>query len=614
LNSDEEEALVSDIWPAEVPLEKTEVCFVQSLDDLNRMMRWLGEKRDILAVDTESAGLDPWAPDARIRLIQFGDVNTAWAVDAVRWPGIIYDVLENYQGKIALHNMGFDAKYLQIMFPDLKFPWHLCVDTMILAKLEHNLRSAKLKGLCEQRFGPAATMGQRVLENGMSKNNWTWNTVPLDFAPYSVYAAIDCILTARLYRTLSHIETGPGAYICELEHDVQRISTGMEMHGLRVDRAYCESKRAELVRYVEEIKKFCEKEYGVAIGSTMQLGKWFLDYEKEHGVRLLTEYTNTGRPQMDKDVLDTLAEYGFEVATHAVKMRKAEKLSGSFFANLLKFSDMDGLIHPQINAMQAKTGRQSIVNPALQTIPADSGGMVRRAFVPHDGCTIFTADYSSVEMRLTGHFYGDQILREVFEESDSTGTKFFTLMGRRIFGPDFGSHDPRYKLVKNTSYASAYGAGVDKMASMAKVPVGDMRDVAEAIFNEYLSIKGLQKKCMDEAMQAKREFGEASVLTPFGRRLYLEPGKDYAASNMKVQGHAAELLKQATRACDQKGLGPFLTLTIHDEIMFNVPKEYDPVEVINEIKECMEVTKEMGYLIPIPVAPQGPMDRWDTKD
>jgi len=862
---------MTDVWPVELPLSETGVAFVRTLDDINDMMRWLGEKRDVLAVDTESAGLDPWAPDARVRLFQIGDVNTAWSIDAVRWPGLIYDILENYQGTMTLHNMGFDAKYLAVMFPDLKFPWHLVVDTMILAKLEHNLRPAKLKWLAEKYFGHEATVGQRMLENGMSKNNWTWNTVPLDFEPYTTYAAIDCILGARVYRRLNHLITGESQYICELEHDVQRISTGMELHGFRVDREYCAEKSAQLGKYVEDLQAYCKDEFGVHIGSTLQLGKWFLDYEKEHGGKLITEYTATGRPQMSKDVLDSLAAQGFQLAEHAVKSRKAEKLVGTYFDNLLKFSGEDGIIHPQINAMQARTGRQSVTSPALQTIPADGGGLVRQAFIPHENHALFSADYSSVEMRLTAHFYDDTALASVFREADQSGEKFFNIMGRRIFGPEFSNHDPRYKLVKNTSYAcvpldteiftqrgwlkhdevhvgdmtigfnlenkssewtrieaistydeapliefgaeghlysatpdhrwlcatpesetvswtsteefvsgkdamalvleapaffgesrlteedflylmfaqrvgvaksplhdltqhpdfaadsfippevlattfepnerktlansltrsfhnlfggrddewydtfiqtllflngidagvtgkrarsfrrltgpssvhnaspdffhrdvatqpvwcvttelgswtacqnnrmfltgnSAYGAGIDKMASMAGVPVEEMRSVAEAVFQQFPSIKGLQQMCMEEATRARWERGAMSVLTPFGRRLYMDEDKAYVASNLKTQGHAAELLKQATRTCDQRGLGPYLTLTIHDEIIFNVPTTYDSVEVINEIKECMEVTTEMGYKVPIPVAPQGPMDRWNTKD
>ena len=103
------------------------------------------------------------------------------------------------------------------------------------------------------------------------------------------------------------------------------------------------------------------------------------------------------------------------------------------------------------------------------------------------------------------------------------------------------------------------------------------------------------------------------VTTNFGRDLRLDPDKLYTAANYAIQGHAAELLKQAIVNCDMAGLGDFLTLPIHDELVFDVPKSEDPLEVFAQIRECMEVTKEMGYRVPLPVQPEGPMDRWDSK-
>lgn len=595
-------------FPVEVALEQTQVGFAQSWEEVSALMEWLKKPRDVLAIDTETSGISPYEKGARIRLAQFGDVNEAWSLDALRWPGLVQHIVETYPGEIVLHNGAFDYKWLAVTYPGIKLPWSRSTDTMLLARIDPYSENAGLKPLSVKHFGGKAAVGQAVLQEAMNKNGWTWDTVPLELPAYSQYAALDCILTARLYRKLKHIKTGPTARICDLEHNVRRIANNMELRGFLVDREYCEEKLLALDKYVEDVKVYCKDTYDVEIGSTMQLGRYF----EKQGVELV-ERTGTGAPKMTAEVLEWLSGK-YEVADLALKARKSDKVRGTYFENILKFSEFDGRVHCQINTLEARTGRMSITAPALQTLPTKGeGATVRKAFLPTPGHMLYSADYSSIESRLAAHFGKDENMIEAFRVVDEEGGDFFVELGKNIWGPDFTKADPRRAMAKVVVYSGLYGAGVHKMAMAAKVEDHEMQKISDDLFASYPAIKNCQKIFTGEAERNNRSGEFPYITTNFGRELRIDAQKMYTAANYAIQGHAAELLKQAVVNCDMAGLGEYLTLPIHDELVFDVPETRDSVEIIHEIRECMEVTKDMGYLVPLPVSPEGPMDRWDAK-
>lgn len=919
--------------PEAITLTDTLTGFARSWEEVCELMEWLKQPRDVLAIDTETSGLDPFEPGARVRLVQFGDVNGAWTLDAERWPGLVYDILSTYPGQIAMHNSAFDMKWLAVHYPGIKLPWSRTTDTMTLARIDPKLHTAGLKELGKQFWGPAAAFGQEALESAMKRNKWTWDTVPMELPSYSQYAALDCILTARLYRELEHLKRGKTERIVALEHEVRRIANGMELRGFRVDRPYCQEKFEDLGVFIDQAKAYAKDKYGVSIGSTQQLGKWFED----NGVEL-TERTAGGAPSMGKEVLENLAPE-YELADLALKSRNSTKIRSAYFGNILTASEADGRVHCSINTMEARTGRMclptshklvtdrgvvpvdeirigdrtidssgawttvravhryddqetviretegvrleataehrwvtwsergvrrveplssarrtiqlvpdgeradltstsfsaktdgqrfaalvgllvsdgrcaqgsvpgegmrahvyqcegkfydeflrvipeeavmydrvtsadtksgphheirikmkwlrprleqaglsvtttlrnspdltawvasldadevwaflqavwlsdgstahpvngqiscgsehlreaiqlaayrcgyrsrvsndgrggwstkdrlgvklshrgvntrhmkvstgradvwcvstdsgtftawsdgplgtpyltgnSVVRPALQTLPSKGeGAMVRRAFLPSEGHVIYSADYSSIESRLAANFGDDPNMVEAFRIVDEEGGDFFVELGKKIWDPNFQKSDPRRALAKIVMYSGMYGAGVAKQAATAKISEGEMRVIVDDLYREFPAIKNCQRRYTAEAETNYRREGMAFITTPFGRDLKIDPDKTYTGGNYALQGHAAELLKQALVNCDMSGLGEWLTLPVHDEIVFDVPEDEDPVEILAAIKEAMEVTPDMGYALPLPISAEGPMDRWDAK-
>lgn len=570
------------------------------------MKRWLGERREVLGLDTETSGLDPYAPGAKLRLVQIGDHTRGWAVPWEQWGGAAMECINAWEGPITLHNAAFDVRWMQI-HAGWTPPWHRLHDTMIMAQIDNPLGSGALKQLAVQHVDRRANAGEIMLKEAMSKQGWGWENIPVDYEPYWAYGALDPVITAHLW---SHFRTDlkyPRVY--DLEMAARRVVSKMEDNGSRIDIAYCERKYDELERFVEQSKAWAKENWGISIGSAQQLVKFFTQNLEQE----IERTTKSGAPSADKAQLMLFANGDHQAAAQAARfilqVRKADKLASSYFKNFLNMHN-NGILHPSIKTLGARTGRMSMTNPALQTLPKGEA-TVRDAFIPHEGHVMVSSDYSQIEMRLMAHFSTDANLQRAFIEADESGGDFFVELGKQIYGdPTFNKKDKRRGLVKNTMYGKAYGAGVTKMAETAGVAHEQMRAVVDAVDRAYPGLKQFQSQVEDVGMRREKEEGQGYVITPFGRRLPADEGRVYSLTNYMLQGHAAEILKDALVRMDAAGLGDYMLLPVHDEVIFSVPEE-DCTDVMKVIGESMSVME--GYAVPMPADPEGPLDRWGTK-
>lgn len=579
---------------------------VNTIDDAMAMKRWLGERREVLGLDTETSGLDPHAPDAKLRLVQIGDHKSGWAVPWEQWGGAVMECLNAWDGQIALHNAAFDVRWMRI-HADWEPPWHRIHDTMIMAQIDNPLGSGALKALATKIVDRRANAGEVMLKEAMSKEGWGWHNIPIDYDAYWAYGALDPVITAHLW---SHFRTDlkyPRVY--DLEMAARRVVSKMEDNGSRIDIDYCEKKLDELTRYVEQSKAWAKEAWGISIGSSPQVAKFFKDNLGQEVERT----TNSGAPSADKAQMMIFSASPdprvAQAAKFILQVRKADKLAGTYFGNFLKMHN-DGILHPSIKTLGARTGRMSMTNPALQTLPKGEA-TVRDAFIPHEGHVLISSDYSQIEMRLMAHFSGDPNLQRAFIEADATGGDFFVGLGKDIYkDPNFNKKDKRRGLVKNTLYGKAYGAGVAKMSETAGVPFDQMKSVVDAVDRAYPGLKKFQSAVEDVGFRREKDEGQGYVMTPFGRRLPCDEGRVYSLTNYMLQGHAAEVLKDALVRMDAAGLGDYMLLPVHDEVIFSLPKE-DHVDAMKVIGESMSVME--GYAVAMPADPEGPLFRWGDK-
>ena len=544
---------------------------MDSLDDIADLARWLGEQ-PFISIDTETNGRSPWLTDFAVRLVQIGSPTMAWLLDPRRWSGVVEDIIRRWAKPIVMHNSRFDVAVLASM--GITVPWRLIDDTMIAMRIAEPHLPAALKEAAGRHVSLAAKTAQADLHRAMKRNRWDWETIPLDYGPYLYYAAQDVILTSRLYRTpiVRHARTTP-AY--RMEMDVRAVCSRMEANGLRIDRDHCHRERSRLETEATQLTDRGISEFRVSLTSPDQIAKWMISSDARP---YMTKVTKGGKPAVDEEILTRIANEmtgtdAGQLAGMTLRARKLLKISQTYLVNLTELADGDGVLHPDVETLAARTGRMSIRAPALQTLPkpaADSESrIVRQAVLPRrDGDRLVTCDLDQVEMRIAASLSRDPGLIGAFDNADRDGSDFFLQSARDIYAhPTMSKADPRRKLVKSVWYGGLYGAGAAKMAATAGVGVDTMTKLRQRITDLY---PGFWRLGRESAAQARE--GDGWVETVYGRRLRVDERKLYMATNYIIQGSAAEVFKRGLIYLAQAGLESAALLPVHDEVVLSVPE------------------------------------------
>jgi len=600
-------------------LSDVKLNLVNSVKTAEEFISWLGERRpyNAIAIDTETGelpghprgdALSPW--HGRLRLVQVGDGQTGWSIPWDEWNGVFYEAMSKFDGLIVCHNIAFEARWFDVQ-SRWDMPWHRAHDTMIMAQLIDPLGSGALKRLTARYVDAQAAQLQSVLDQELAKNGWTWGTVPVNFEPYWAYGALDTVLTMRLFEQFWE-KCGPGqpySQAYELEMATRKIVTRMEINGARLDLDYSQKKYDELVNYTEQVKEWGKSHYGMSITSNIQLVKIFESLGAE-----ITEFTPSGQKSASADQLKIFLQDGNaeikQLADVVLKQRKADKLANTYFKNFIN-DNVNGFVHPSVKTMGARTGRMSIQNPALQTLPKGDD-TVRRAFLPKDdNHVIITSDLDQVEFRMFASLSKDPNLISLFNLADATGSDPFTEIGREIYqDPTMQKSDKRRGLIKGVVYGRLYGAGVEKQAVTAGVAKDQMQAVSDAFDLRFPGMTLFQKQVEDVGMRRLRAEGQGYVNTWTGRRLPCDEDRVYTLVNYLIQGGAAEVFKSNLIKLDKADLTELLIVPVHDEIVLNAPRE-DAAEIQQIVRECM--TTRDGWSVPLTADVDGPLENWGSK-
>jgi len=601
-------------------LSGVQLHLVDSAQKANDFLHWISQRRpyDALSVDTETGELpgnprtdafSPW--HGRLRLVQVGDGEQGWSIPWDEWKGVFYEAMDKFDGPIICHNIAFEARWFAVQ-SRWELPWHRAHDTMIMAHIIDPLGSGALKRLAALHVDSRAVALQETLDTELAKNGWTWGTVPIDFQPYWSYGALDCILTTRLWE-MFYKQCGPdGPYSrpYELEMATRRIVTRMELNGARIDLDYSQRKFDELTTYSDSVKTWAKQTYGgTSITSNQQLVRLFESLGAQ-----ITEFTPTGQKSCTKDQLKMLMlDENKEIANLAdvaLKQRKADKLANTYFSNFLNESS-NGIVHPSVRTLGARTSRMSITNPALQTLPKGDN-VVRSAFIPKDDDhVIVTSDLDQVEFRMFASLSQDPNLIGLFNLADATGSDPFTEIGREVYeDPSMQKSDKRRGLIKSMVYGRLYGAGVAKQALTAGVHEVQMKYTSDAFDSRFPGMAFFQKQIEDVGMRRTRAEGQGYVYTWTGRRLPCDDNRVYTLVNYLIQGGAAEVFKSNLVKLDQADLTELLIVPVHDEIVLNAPRK-DAEEIKRIVKECMTTTE--GWAVPLTADVDGPLENWGDK-
>lgn len=561
------------------PIEGVQINLIESTEEAAQFMRWLGKRREWLAVDTETGGLSFWKDP--LRLVQFGDTETAWVMRWDRWAGVAMEALQKYEENLVGHNVGFDWRYLSHHSGE-NVSWKNVHDTMNMAHIIDPVKSVALKTRTSSMLSPQAKKLQGALAGAMKAQGWSWSEIPYDFPIYWGYAGFDCILTARLAESYWPRIQSEFSDVYALETEVTRICSNMEQRGTRVDLPYCDKKYKEFNEYCQATEAWCLENYGVMPSENQNVAIALV----KDGVDL-SKTTASGQWSTDKDVLDGLDH---PLARAVLGHRKASKLKQSYFRNFLEMND-HGVLHPSIRTLGARTARMSVREPALQTLP--KGPIVRNGFIPRDGMVWVSADFANIEMRLLAHFSGDPGLIEAASTSDMHLT-----MARIGYEDDtIEKKDPRRQTFKNSNFAQAYCAGTEQFARTAGLDLDSAVKFLDFYNEKFPGVKAFQKNVQNVALARLNQEGQAYIKTPLGRRHPAVRDKIYTLVNFLLQGSAADAFKQSLIDLDMAGFGPYMLLPVHDEQNFELPLD----QVDELIPEIVSTMRQDGWAVPLTV-------------
>jgi DNA polymerase-1 len=572
-------------------------------------MTWLGERRDVLGFDTETTGLDPNID--KLRLVQFGDLGTGWAIPWSQWGGVSLEAISKYRDKPMVgHNAKFDVRFLEF-HGNIRMPRENIHDTRLMCHILNPAGSTALKSNAARLVDPTAAYASKQLDEVMSQQHWTWATVPVDFQLYWCYGALDTVLTAHLYDKLKpQIDQGYKD-VYDLEQAVQWVLADMEARGSRIDLEYTRDKSAQLAAYADSIEDWCKTTYGFGPGQNTKVAQQLNALGADLGRR-----TTTGAFKLDESVLEEVLGCEFEdaktrtdfteaqeLAYRVLGRRKAEKIRSTYLDPFLDFVDADGFVHPRMNQVGARTGRMSMERPALQTLPR--GRVVRDCFIPRDGNGLLSADFDGIEMRCLAHYAQDPALIDAINSGD-----IHLATARQVYKDNtIEKKDIRRQIAKSVGFAKIYGAGPEKIAWTAGISLDDAKRFLAQYDVMFPGVKTFQNTVAQVVKQRKQETGIASVHTPIGRLELAPDDRDYALVNALIQGMAADVFKEALVRLDNSEAGQFLMLPVHDEIIADVP-----LELMDDVKVTIQRTmSDDRWAVPLTVGIDGPLERWGAK-
>jgi DNA polymerase-1 len=547
-------------------LDHVQVHLVENADDAGEAARWLST-RESVALDTETTGLN--LRHDRVRLLQLGDPDQAWVfpLDHPRsWGGLALSLLDRYTGRVICHHLKFDYAMLN---RDLSLhidPTRL-EDTMLMARVLEPTRSAALKRLSASMVDSRAAVMDRELANAMNLSGYGWDTVPINFQTYWFYAGVDAILTHRIHDIMVEKLAADQTTAYQLELAAALVCSRMERHGVKIDTQLATKYYGELQQYVEAVARWCVSNYGVSPGSNADVVKVLV--EAGH---TFIKLTKGGAVCLDKEVL---SEVDHPLAHEVLRRRQAQKIASTYLRHFIEDVDDEMRLYPSINTCEAKTSRMSMSGPNFQQLPRASDDnplskIVRQCVVPGDGHTLLLCDFDQIEWRLFASLANDPDLQAAFGGDD-----FFTVICRNVFhDPGIRKSDPRRQTTKNAMYARIYGAGTAKFAWTAGITFDEAEMFTALLDQSYPAIRRLQMGIDAQARQGLTSTGTAYVRSPLtNRRFVIDDDATYKLVNYLFQGTAAEILKMKLIQLEQAGLGDFLVLPVHDEVILEVPDD-----------------------------------------
>jgi DNA polymerase-1 len=378
----------------------------------------------------------------------------------------------------------------------------------------------------------------------------------------------------------------------DIELPLIPVLARMEAVGVALDREALAALAAEFGAEIDRLEGEIYRDVGheFNLGSPKQLEQvLFFELNLPKGRRTKTGYST------DASVLEDLRP-AHPMVDKLLEWRVYTKLRSTYVEALpTLISEEDGRLHTTFHQAVAATGRLSSSDPNLQNIPIRTalGRRIRRAFVAGaPDLTLLAADYSQIELRILAHVSGDEHLKDAFARNADIHRETAARVLHKA--PEDITHGER-SMAKMVNFGLAYGMSDFGLASRANIPRGEAQEFINSYFAAYSGISYYMMAIREQAksqgfvetlLGRKRQIPELRASNPA-----LRGAGERMAINMPIQGTAADIQKiamiRAAERVREAGLRARLLLSVHDELLFEVPR--DEVERLAAlVRETME--------------------------
>lgn len=227
--------------------------------------------------------------------------------------------------------------------------------------------------------------------------------------------------------------------------------------------------------------------------------------------------------------------------------------------------------------------------------------MIRKVFVPKEGCVFVDADYSQIELRVLAHMSEDKKLIEAYQQAED----IHRITASQVFHVPFEEVTPlQRRNAKAVNFGIVYGISSFGLSQDLSISKTEAKEYIDRYFETYPGIKTF----LDELVAKAKEDGY--VTTMYGRRRPIPELKssnfaqrsfgERVAMNSPIQGTAADIIKIAMiRVHDrlkEEGLRSRLILQVHDELLIEAY-----LEEVAQVEKILEEEMQQAAMLRVPL-------------
>ena len=584
------------------------------ITDLKNIDEWIREAEEIgeVAVDTETNSLDPHQAEL-VGISLSSKIGKACYIPLGHKSekninkNLVLNKLKPLLEDPSVKKIGQNIKFDFIVFFKQGIELTAMEDTMLMSyvldagKNRHNMDT-----LSEIHLDHKTIAFKDLVGTGKKEINFS----EVDIEKAKDYAAEDADITLRLYQKFKKslkLEKMHNIYEV-FEKPMIKILAFMEIEGVKIDNKFLKLLSSKFEKKIEKIQnqvfKISKKEFNIA--SPKQLGEIIYNELKIANLKK----TKKGSFATSASVLEDLAFKGHKFPQLILDWRQLSKLKNTYSDSLPEHLNPNTKrVHTSFLLAATTTGRLASSDPNLQNIPikSEDGKDIRKAFIAEKNYALISADYNQIEMRILADLADVKELKKAFNNNED----IHSLTASQIFNVDIKKiNDDQRRKAKAINFGIIYGISQYGLAKQINVSNHEAEEFLNAYFLKFPEIKIY----MDETIKFCRKSG--FVKNIFGRRSHFVNinDKNYnvrnfqerAAINAPIQGSASEIMRLAMirlskRLSEQKNKKTKMLLQIHDELIFETPKEESKRISKIIIEEMSSVTKSEQHSFSIPL-------------